>query len=122
MALGVRYAEIKSSGRDMNNQFAVLRDKLRASLDDAQRGKLAALNDARNLQPIVSDGQCENLVDPSVPVLPSILVLPTPGVVTRRHLGRLQLHRTRLLSPDVPARVGAIPKPLERPGRFDHKL
>lgn len=66
MALGVRYAEIESIRRDLASQLASLRDKLRASLDDAQRSKLTALNDARNLQPIISDAQCENLLDPSV--------------------------------------------------------
>jgi hypothetical protein len=67
MALGVRYAEIESIRRDLTNQLAALRDKLRASIDDAQRSKLTALNDARNLQPIVVDAQCEDLLDPSVP-------------------------------------------------------
>jgi hypothetical protein len=71
MALGVRYAEIESIRRDLTNQLAALRDKLRASLDDTQRSKLTALNDARILQPIVTDAQCENLLDPGIPVFRS---------------------------------------------------
>jgi hypothetical protein len=63
MALGTRYAEIETIRRDLASQQKSLRDKLRASLDDSQRAKLSALSDARNLQPIISDAQCENLLD-----------------------------------------------------------
>jgi hypothetical protein len=40
-----------------------LRGQLRASLAPTQRDKLSALDDARNLLPIVYDAQCENLID-----------------------------------------------------------
>jgi len=66
MALGVRYAEIQTIRHDLANQQTALRTKLRASLDDLQRGKLDALSDARNLQPIVGDAQCANLIDQGI--------------------------------------------------------
>jgi hypothetical protein len=65
LTLGVKYTETESIRRDLATQLAALRDKLRALLDDAQRAKLSALDDARNLLPIVYDAQCENLIDPS---------------------------------------------------------
>jgi hypothetical protein len=73
MALGVRYAEIESIRRDLTSQLAALRDKLRSSLDDAQRSKLTALNDARNLQPIVNDAQCVNLLDTPRPLFGNVI-------------------------------------------------
>jgi len=63
MALGVRYAEIETIRPDLANQKKSLRDNLRASLDDSQRTKLNALTDANNLEPIIDDAQCENLLD-----------------------------------------------------------
>ncbi len=76
MALGIRYVEIESIRRDMAAQLTAFPDKLRASLDDAQRSKLNALNDARNLQPVIDDAQCENLLDAGV-------ANPFFGVLTR---------------------------------------
>ena len=63
LTLGVEYAEIESIRRDLATQQAALRDQLRASLGPAQRDKLSALSDARNLLPIAYDAQCENLID-----------------------------------------------------------
>jgi len=65
LTLGVKYAETDSIRRELATQLAALRDKLRALLDDTQRAKLTALDDARNLLPIVYDAQCENLIEPS---------------------------------------------------------
>jgi hypothetical protein len=65
LTLGVRYIETESIRSELATQLAALRDKLRGLLDDAQRGKLSTLDDARNLAPIVYDAQCENLIDPS---------------------------------------------------------
>src|SRR5579872_2406260 len=76
MALGVRYVEIESIHRDMAAQLTALRDKLRASLDDTQRTKLGALNDARNLQSVINDAQCENLLD-------AVVANPFFGITTR---------------------------------------
>jgi hypothetical protein len=66
LTLGVEYAEIESIRRELATQLVALRDQLRASLGRAQRDKLSALADARNLLPIIYDAQCENLIDPSV--------------------------------------------------------
>jgi hypothetical protein len=65
LTLGVKYTETESIRRELATRSAALRDQLRALLDDAQRGKLSALNAARSLFPIVYDAQCENLLDPS---------------------------------------------------------
>jgi hypothetical protein len=65
LTLGVKYTETESIRRELAAQLAALRDQLQALLDDAQRGKLSALDDARNLLRIVYDAQCENLFDPS---------------------------------------------------------
>ena len=65
LTLGVEYNEIESIRRDLAAQLAALRDQLRASLAPAQRDKLNALDDARNLLPIAYDAQCENLIDVS---------------------------------------------------------
>jgi len=65
LTLGVRYIETESIRSELATQLAALRDKLRGLLDDAQRGKLSTLDDARNLAPIVYDAQCENLIEPS---------------------------------------------------------
>ena len=63
LTLGVEYNEIESIRRDMATQLAALRDQLQASLTPTQRDKLNALDNARNLLPIVYDAQCENLLD-----------------------------------------------------------
>jgi hypothetical protein len=60
MAIGVRYAEIESIRRDLANQLTALRDKLRTSLTDAQQARLKALDDARKLEPVITEAQCEN--------------------------------------------------------------
>jgi hypothetical protein len=65
LTLGVKYTETESIRRELVTQLAALRDKFRALLDDAQRAKLSALDDALNLLPIAYDAQCENLIDPS---------------------------------------------------------
>jgi hypothetical protein len=62
LTLGVKYNEIESIRRDLATQLVALRDQLRASLGPAQRDKLSALSDARNLLPIAYDAQCENLI------------------------------------------------------------
>jgi len=70
MALGIRYAELEAIRRDLNDQLKGLRTKVRAVLNDAQRAKLKALEDASKLQPLISEALCENLLDPQVQVLP----------------------------------------------------
>jgi len=65
LTLGVKYTETESIRRELAAQSVALRDRLRALLDDAQRGKLSVLDDARNLMPIVYDAQCESLIEPS---------------------------------------------------------
>jgi hypothetical protein len=63
LTLGIQYNEIESIRRELTTQLAALRGQLRASLAPTQRDKLSALDDARNLLPIVYDAQCENLID-----------------------------------------------------------
>ena len=62
LTLGVEHLEIESIRRELATQLAALRDQLRASLTPAQRDKLTALSDARNLLPIAYDAQCETLI------------------------------------------------------------
>src|SRR5262249_11750214 len=64
MALGIRYVEIEQLRRQSNEEFAKTRDKVRGVLTDAQKAKLKTLEDARKLQPLISQAECQNLLDP----------------------------------------------------------
>lgn len=66
MALGVRYVELEQLRRQSNDEFAKTRDLVRAVLSEAQKAKLKTLEDARKLQPLVSEAECQNLLDPGV--------------------------------------------------------
>jgi len=51
----------------MQRWLVTLRSQDQAVLNDAQRVKLGSLDDARKLQPLISEAQCENLLDSASP-------------------------------------------------------
>lgn len=79
-ALGTYYAGIELIRRDLANQLTGLVANLRASLDDAQRGQLNTLASTRDLAPLISEAQCESLLDPIASILPGN-VIPVLRVV-----------------------------------------
>jgi len=58
MALGVRYAEIESIRRDLNDKRNDLRANISKVLSDPQRPKVKALADARGLLPLAATAGC----------------------------------------------------------------
>jgi len=64
LALGLDYAEIEAINRDLRDKLAGLRSDLAKLLTPAQQAKAKSLDDARQLQNIVSQAQCENLLAP----------------------------------------------------------
>jgi hypothetical protein len=63
MALGLRYVELETIRRELNDQLKKTRTAAVALLNDAQKLKLKALEDAMKLQPTITQAQCENLLD-----------------------------------------------------------
>src|SRR5260370_32846021 len=67
MELGVRYAELEAICRDAKDHLRDVNTRIVAALNDAQKSKLKALDDAISLQPVISQAQIGN-------------ILPFPGV------------------------------------------
>jgi len=65
MALGVRYAEIETTCRDLKTQATAYQTKNIAVLADPQKAKLQVLQDALNLAPVISDAESGNLIGSS---------------------------------------------------------
>lgn len=55
MALGVRYAELEATRRELRAEEAKLNPRITALLSDAQRAKLKTLDDAMKLQPLICE-------------------------------------------------------------------
>src|ERR1043165_4086346 len=62
MALGIRYAEIETTCREMKNQVVTYQKRNTDILTDQQRAKLQVLQDAIKLAPVISDAQSGNLI------------------------------------------------------------
>ncbi len=77
LALGVRYAELEGIRRELQDALAVVRSKIADILTAAQKAKVKNLDDARNLQPLIADALCENML---VPPFVSTLSDTTCGV------------------------------------------
>jgi hypothetical protein len=65
MALGLRYVELEAIRRELADARKKLQDQSLAVLSDAQKTKLKTLDDARKLQPLISQAECENLLEPA---------------------------------------------------------
>lgn len=80
MALGLRYVEIEAIQRDLRDQLTNVRLLIRQTLNDAQRAKLKALDDAIKLQPVIGEAQCENMLEPQI--FGALGVRPASGIPT----------------------------------------
>src|SRR5262245_29333260 len=67
MALGIRYAEVEAIRREMNDNVARTRDRIRGLLNDAQKARVKALDDARKAQQLICEAQYQNILDPAPP-------------------------------------------------------
>jgi len=65
MALGLRQAELETIRRQIRDRQGRTRETAAATLTDAQKLKLKALDDARKLQPVIAAAECENLLAPA---------------------------------------------------------
>lgn len=63
-ALGIRYAEIETICRNVNDESAAVQTRNLALLTDAQKLKLKALEDAYKLLPAINDAQNAGLLSP----------------------------------------------------------
>lgn len=81
MALGLRYAEIETIRRQEQSDLDALRVNIRSLLVDSQKTKVATLEDAAKLQPLVSQAACLGIL-PSGPaiVIPVIRPVPSAGL------------------------------------------
>jgi hypothetical protein len=75
MQLGVRYAEIEAINRDLRDQLAGVRQKISGILTDPQKARVRQLEEARRLQTLVAQAECENILTP-----PPSQILPTGAV------------------------------------------
>jgi len=81
LALGTRYVEIDTINRDIDADLVTLRSQDRAVLNDAQHVKVGSLDDARKLQPLISEAQCENLLDSARPsTIAGIISVPSAAI------------------------------------------
>lgn len=64
MALGLSYAELEASRRQLNAELARTRSRIRAVLSEPQSMKLKALEDVIKLLPIYSEAVQVNLLEP----------------------------------------------------------
>lgn len=71
MALGLRYAELESICREMKSRAASNQQKNADALTPPQKVKLAALQEAIRLAPLISQAQSANLLGP-VPFFPQL--------------------------------------------------
>lgn len=85
-ALGIRYAELESIRREVNDEQGRVRTRIAAVLTEVQKSKVKALDDANRLQPVISDAMCNNLLLPPAPVASFaaglITASPFPGGIT----------------------------------------
>lgn len=65
LALGVRYAEIETTCRELKTQASTYQQKNTSVLMDPQKAKLQVLVDAVKLAPVISDAQSGNLIGSS---------------------------------------------------------
>lgn len=79
MALGLRYVELETIRRELNDQLRQTRADIAATLTDAQKPRIKTLEDAAGLQPLIAEAQCYNLI-----AAPSFatFVVGTPAVRT----------------------------------------
>src|SRR5262249_32036313 len=81
MALGLRYVEIETLNRQINDEEKAVRQEDRMALNDAQRAKVKTLEDARALKTVIAEAECETMLDP-LPPLPLVVINGLPiGVV-----------------------------------------
>ncbi len=78
MALGLRYAEIETIRRQVEEEETRLRARIQQLLNDAQRARLKALEDALKLQPIYGEAVAVRLLTP-----PPVRPVPMPQPVQR---------------------------------------
>lgn len=76
-ALGIRYAELETIRREVDDEQGRVRTRIAAVLTDAQKVKVKALDDANRLQPVISDALCNNLLLPAPPSTVSYAGLTT---------------------------------------------
>jgi hypothetical protein len=67
MALGLRYAELESIRREVEEESNRVRRRIHALLTDAQKQKVAELERARALAPVIAEAECVNLLAPAQP-------------------------------------------------------
>lgn len=65
-ALGIRYAEIETICRNVQDESIAALNRNLAALTDAQKAKMKLLNDAYRLLPIINDAQNAGLFTPAV--------------------------------------------------------
>ena len=76
LALGIRYAEIEATCREIRSQSDSALKKNSEVLTEQQKAKLKILEEAIKLAPVIAEAQAANLLDPSIGSLPS---LPSGG-------------------------------------------
>lgn len=76
MAIGLRYAELEATRRQLNAELERTRSKIRAVLKEPQVAKLKVLADITKLLPIYSEAVQVNLLEPWYGT-----VTPVPGAV-----------------------------------------
>ncbi len=64
LGLGVRYAELEATRRQLAAELARTRERIRAALTDPQRAKLQILQEALKLLPLYSEAVQINLLEP----------------------------------------------------------
>ena len=90
-ALGIRYAEIESICRNVRDEAAATQTRNLTVLNDTQKVKLKALEDAIKLQPVINEAQSAGLLAPPGPyasittgltgsLIGGILGFPTPSL------------------------------------------
>ena len=67
MAIGLRYAELESIRREIEDEATRVRRRVGALLTDPQRQKVAELERARALAPVIAEAECNNILAPTQP-------------------------------------------------------
>ncbi len=78
-ALGIRYAEIETICRNVNDEGAAVQTRNLTLLSDAQKVKLKALDDAYKLLPVINEAQTAGLLSPPGPYTGAPGIIPITG-------------------------------------------
>jgi hypothetical protein len=79
-ALGIRYADIEATCREIRDEAAAYRTKNGDILTDAQRARLKTLEDALKLAPMISEAQSGNLLGGASGATPLFFTSPSVNV------------------------------------------